>query len=89
MQPLESIDIRFKVNTSIDKEDICFYSVLQKPFSVHGLIYENGQFRRMPEAVAKSVSPGVHSKMKSPPILLFTPTGDKQYRGCIFNRYIK
>lgn len=31
MQPLESIDIRFKVNTSIDKEDICFYSVLQKP----------------------------------------------------------
>lgn len=60
MQPLESIDIRFKVNTSIDKEDICFYSVLQKPFSVHGLIYENGQFRRMPEAVAKSVSPGVH-----------------------------
>lgn len=60
MQPLESIDIRFKVNTSIDKDDICFYSVLQKPFSIHGLIYENGQFRRMPEAVAKTVSPGVH-----------------------------
>ena len=50
MQPLESIDIRFKVNTTIDKDDICFYSVLQSPFSIHGLIYENGQFRRMPEA---------------------------------------
>ena len=60
MQPLEAIDIRFKVDTTINKEDICFYSVLQEPFSVHGLIYENGQFRRMPEAVAQTVSPGVH-----------------------------
>ena len=85
MQPLESIDIRFKVNTSIDKEDICFYSVLQKPFSVHGLIYENGQFRRMPEAVAKSVSPGVHSKMKSPPILLLLPPGTSNIGGILIS----
>ena len=60
MQPLESIDIRFKVNNSIPKDDICFYSVLQAPFSIHGLIYENGRFRRMPESIAESVSSGVH-----------------------------
>ena len=60
MQPLESIDINFKVETNIEKNDICFYTALQHPFSIHGLIHENGQFRRMPEAVAKTVSPGVH-----------------------------
>ena len=67
MQPLESIDIRFKVNTSIDKDDICFYSVLQKPFSIHGLIYENGQFRRMPEAVAKPSVPAYTGCIPTPP----------------------
>ena len=60
MQPLEAIDVRFKVNTNINKTDICFYSVLQPPFSIHGLIYENDKFRRMPEAIAEAVSPGVH-----------------------------
>ena len=60
MQALESIDVNFKVETSITKDDICFYSVRQEPFSLHGLIYEDGQFRRMPESIAKAVSPGVH-----------------------------
>ena len=60
MHPLETIDVNFKVETNIVKDDICFYSVLQEPFSIHGLHYENGQFRRMPESVAASVSPGVH-----------------------------
>ena len=60
MQPLESIDINFKVNTDIKKSDICFYSVLQTPFSIHGVYYEDGKFRRMPEKIAKTVSPGVH-----------------------------
>lgn len=59
MQPLESMDVNFKIDTSINKKDILFYSVLQEPFCVHGLIYENGKFRRMPEKIAKSVSPGV------------------------------
>lgn len=59
MQPLESMDVNFKIDTNIDKNDIQFYSVLQAPFSVHGLLHENGKFRRMPEQVAKTVSPGV------------------------------
>ena len=60
MQPLESIDVNFKVNTTIDKNDICFYPVAQEPFSIHGVSYENGMFRRMPEAIAETVNPGVH-----------------------------
>ena len=60
MQPLESIDINFKVNTDIKKNDICFYSVLQTPFSIHGVHYDDGKFRRMPEKIAKTVNPGVH-----------------------------
>lgn len=60
MQPLDSIDVNFKIKTNIQKHDICFYSVLQEPFSLHGLILENGQFRRMPEEIAKNINPGVY-----------------------------
>lgn len=55
MRELERIDKNFKVQTNIDKEDIKFYSVFEEPFEINGLSYENGKFRRMPEAVAKSV----------------------------------
>lgn len=60
MQPIESIDGNFKVETNIEKNDICFCSVLQDPFSLHGLHYKNGQFCRMPEEIAQKVNPGVH-----------------------------
>lgn len=56
MRKLEEIDKNFKVETKLDKSDIKFYSVLQEPFSIHGLMYENGKFRRMPENVANGVS---------------------------------
>ena len=56
---LEEIDKNFKVETNIDKTDIKFYSVLEKPFSIHGVKYENGKFRRMAEAVANRVNEGV------------------------------
>lgn len=56
MSRLEEIDKNFKVETKLDKTDIKFYSVLQKPFSLYGVSYENGKFRRMPENVAKNVS---------------------------------
>ena len=59
MQALASMDVNFKIDTNIDKNDIRFYSALQAPFALYGLLYENGKFRRMPEKVAKSVSPGV------------------------------
>ena len=59
MSRLEEIDKNFKIETSLEKSDIKFYSALKKPFSIYGVRYENGKFRRMPEEVAKSVNSGV------------------------------
>lgn len=59
MANIADIDKNFKVESTVGKEDIVYYDVRKTPFSVHGVFYENGQFRRMPEAVAKAVSPGV------------------------------
>ncbi|MBQ7226424.1 MAG: hypothetical protein IJX02_07495 [Clostridia bacterium] len=59
MSRLEEIDKNFKIETNIDKSDIKLYSVLEEPFCVYGVKYENGKFRRMPENVAKSVNEGV------------------------------
>lgn len=59
MKNMIDVDPNFRIDTSIDKENITFYDIQQAPFSVHGLFYENGLFRRLPEAVAKSVSVNV------------------------------
>ena len=56
---IEEIDRNFTVSTNIDRPDIVFYDCRQTPFSVHGVFYENGRFRRMPEATARTVSEGV------------------------------
>lgn len=58
---ISAIDKNFKIETSIDKPNIKFYNVLESPFSIHGVFYENGKFRRLPEDVAKTVSEGVYS----------------------------
>ena len=60
MKKIDEIDKNFKVETKLDKSDIKFYSVFEEPFSINGLIYENGKFRRLPENVAKSVSEWVY-----------------------------
>ena len=60
MNRLEEIDENFRIETNLGKDDIKFYSVLNPPFRVHGLIYEDGRFRRMPSSVAKSVNQGVY-----------------------------
>ncbi len=60
MPSLEQIDPNFKVETTIDKADITFYDVRKAPFKVHGLFYENGKFRRLPEKVAMATNAGVH-----------------------------
>ena len=53
------IDPNLVVPTKIEKEDIRFYNVLEAPFEVRGVFYEDGKFRRLPETVASTVSPGV------------------------------
>lgn len=57
---ISDIDPNFKVETKIDRQNITFYDVNQPPFGVYGVFYENGKFRRLPEAVAKTVSSSVY-----------------------------
>lgn len=61
MNQVEKADKNLQVAKSIGRDDVVFYNVRSEPFSVYGLIYEGGMFRRMPEAVAKSVSEGVYA----------------------------
>lgn len=61
MQDITKIDKNFDVKTKIDKPGIKFYNCLEAPFSIHGIFYEDGKFRRLPESVAKTVSEGVYS----------------------------
>ncbi len=60
MKNISDIDVNFKVETNIEKDNIKFYDVLSEPFKIYGLIYEVGKFRRLPEKVAASVSEGVY-----------------------------
>lgn len=53
------IDPNLVVPTKIEKQDIKFYNVLEAPFKLYGVYYADGKFRRLPEAVAKTVSGGV------------------------------
>ena len=53
------IDSNFKVETKIEKAGLKFYDSLSEPFKIHGIYYQVGKFRRIPEAVAEKTSPGV------------------------------
>lgn len=57
--------IRSDKNFLIEKHpqfgEVKFYSPDSFPFSVYGVKYKNGKYRRMPEKTAKSVSPGVYA----------------------------
>lgn len=59
MSNIAEIDPNFKVETAIDKPDICFYNSLEAPFGIYGVFYQDRQFRRLPESVAKTVNAGV------------------------------
>ncbi len=61
MGNMAAIDKNFIINTNIDKSDIKFYDVKDKPFKVYGVYYDGSRFVRMPAEVAKSVSTGVYS----------------------------
>ncbi|MBE6942277.1 MAG: hypothetical protein E7455_08355 [Ruminococcaceae bacterium] len=56
MKNISEIDANFKVETKIDKPDIKFYDISEDPFQIYGIFWEEGKYRRMPAAVAESVS---------------------------------
>ncbi len=60
MKSIEDIDVNFKIETKLNRENIKFFDILKPPFQVYGVFMENGKFRRIPEKVALSVSEGVH-----------------------------
>ena len=61
MSDFEKIDKNFKVETKIDKTDVVFFDPRELPFRIYGVYYDNGQYRRLPSEVAKSVSEGVYA----------------------------
>ena len=56
---IAEIDKNFAVQTEINKTDIRYYDALEEPFRIYGVYYHEGKFRRLPEEVAETVSPGV------------------------------
>ena len=61
MRDISKIDKNFAVQTNIGKDDVVFYDPQQAPFEINGVYYDNGQFRRLPESVAKATNEGVWS----------------------------
>lgn len=47
------------ISTGIEKEGIRFYDIEKSPFRIYGIFREGEMYRRMPEAVAKTVSDAV------------------------------
>ena len=53
------IDSNFNIKSNLDVADIKFYNVLNDPFHIHGVFYDSGKFRRIPENIANNVNDGV------------------------------
>lgn len=58
---LDAIDRNFRIETSIQKEDIRFYDAEEGVFRIYGIFKGNGLFRRMPEAAAESINKGIYA----------------------------
>ncbi len=56
---IDQIDKNFKVDSTIDREGLRFYNPKEAPFEIFGIYYEQGRFRRLPEAVARATNEGV------------------------------
>ncbi len=59
MSNITDFDPNFKVETKLEQDGIRFYDPLHAPFIISGVFKEDGHFRRMPAAIAETVSPGV------------------------------
>lgn len=74
MFDISKIDSNFAKTNAEACKNLVFYSAEEVPFSLHGLLYENGCFRRMPQKIAQSISEGVH--------ILHTNTAGGRLRFC-------
>ena len=60
MSDISQIDRNFAIQTCLAVDNMKLYDIQEEPFSVYGVFYENGKYRRIPEKVAKTVSDGVY-----------------------------
>ncbi len=63
MSDIGKIDRNLAVVNTLCGKELCFRNVLNSPFSIYGLKYDN-EFIRMPNKTAKSISQGVFSLNK-------------------------
>lgn len=59
MSDISAIDKNLKIAESFGRDDIVLYDAKEAPFSLYGVFYEGGLFRRMPKEVAETVNEGV------------------------------
>lgn len=59
MADIGSIDKNLEVISSFGRDDVALYDPRQKPFSLYGVFYADGLYRRMPSEAAKRVNDGV------------------------------
>ena len=57
---ISNVDKNFSISSAVLRDSIAFYDIKSEPFSLHGVLYENGQFVRLPDSTSKSISEGVH-----------------------------
>ena len=56
---IASIDPNFNISESFGREDVILHNCREEPFSIHGVFWSEGKFRRMPRKVAEATSAGV------------------------------
>ena len=53
---MKKVDAGLAYPIAMSKVSVQYHDVNNAPFSIHGVFYENGRFRRLPEDVARKVS---------------------------------
>ncbi len=59
MAELDKIDSRLAVSTTFGRDDIVMHDPRTEPFTLYGVTFEGDRYRRLPDALAQSVSEGV------------------------------
>ncbi len=77
---LSNVDKNFAVKTEISEENLKFYDAEEAPFRIYGVFREGDRFRRIPEALAKTVNDGVK--------LLHSHTAGGRVRFLTDSRYV-
>ena len=56
MTDFSAIDPNFRVESTFEEDGLAFFDASKPPFSLHGLLQEEGCFRRLPFPVAQATS---------------------------------